>query len=459
MVQGAAPALAAELIYTPEMFGAKGDGVTNDSVAMARLAAAVSMNRGGRIEFGPKKTYLVGAQRPRPGAAYAYDPVTLLEFTGCQRPLIIRGNGAKIRCAPGLRYGVFDATTGRAVKHPMPYVGPGLASPYRFMIKVENCTGTVEIADLELDGSLPRLQIGGQYGDAGWQIPAIGLALINNRGPETVRGVHSHHHALDGFYVDGVDAAPVPGVTRRLQDLRSEYNGRQGCSIVGGRGYAFERCDFSRTGRSAIVSNPSAGLDIEAEAGKRIRDLTFSDCSFTDNVGCGMVADTGDSERASFTRCKFVGTTQWSAWPSKPFFSFANCTFVGAVARAFGDTNPARATRFADCTFTDDPALAPGRKVYGGTNASGPLLDLSDARNVYFGRCTFLARHNGVLPWSTGAIYENCRMEQVKKTHGFPRGTYRGRNTIVGLVDLYGSTNTGEVLMNGKRYLRSWNPS
>ena len=441
------------------MFGAKGDGVTNDSAAMARLATAVNLNRGGVVEFS-RKTYIVGSQLARPGAAegYSYDPMPLLEFARCVRPLIIRGNGARLRCAPGLRFGVFDAATGRALNKPMPYVGPGVATPYRHMIKVADCTGPVEIIDFELDGNLPALKIGGAYGDTGWQIAAIGLALFNNRGPETVRSVYTHHHAQDGIYIDGIDAAVAPVQARRVQDLRSEYNGRQGCSIVGGRDYVFERCRFDLTGRSAIVSKPGAGVDIEAEGGKRIRNLAFHNCSFTENAGSGMVADSGDSEVATFTRCTFVGTSEWSAWPSKPYFSFRDCTFVGALARAFGDANPARATKFTGCTFTDDPTMAPRGEVFGGTNADRPLADLGDARNIYFGRCAFVARHKSVLPWSTGAIYENCRMEQVKKTHGFPRGTFRGRNVIVGLVDLYGSKNVGEVLMNGKTYRNGWNP-
>jgi hypothetical protein len=453
-------AAAAEMVFTPEMFGAKGDGVTNDSVAMAKLAAAVNLNRGGTVEFS-RKTYIVGAQRPRPFGTehFSFEPEPLLEFNRCKRPLVVRGNGARLRCASGLRFGIFDAATGRAVNHPMPYTGPGVASPYGYMIKADSCTGPVEISDIELDGNLPGLQIGGPYGDTGWQIAAIGLALLNNRGPETVRAVHSHHHAQDGFYIDGLDAADAPVQPRKVLNLRSEYNGRQACSIVGGRGYAFEHCTFARTGRSAIVSKPGAGVDIEAEGGKRIRDLSFSDCNFTDNAGPGMVADSGDTEKVSFTRCSFVGTSEWSAWPSKPYFTFRTCTFVGAVARAFGDPAPLRATRFTDCVFNDDPALAPRGQVYGGANGDRPLLDLGDAKNIYFGRCTFLARHSGVLPWSTGAIYENCRMEQVKKTHGFPRGVYRGRNTITGLVDLYGARNEGEVVMNGKTYRMGWTAS
>ena len=447
----ARPARAAASAFTPEMFGAKGDGVTNDSKAMAALAAAVNANGGGIVEF-RRKTYLVGGQSPAPDpkAFYLFEPLPLLEFKGCGSPLVIRGNGVRLKCADGLRYGVFTRE-GEPLKHPMPYIGPGLATPYRVMVAVEKCTGRVEISDLELDGNLDRLVIGGQYGDTGWQIPAIGLALTDNSGDEIVRNVHTHHHALDGFIINGANAEAGARPLRRIIDLLAENNGRQGCSIVGGHGYRFERCRFNRTGRGQLMSNPGAGLDIEAEGTKKNRDLSFTDCEFSDNAGCGMVADTGDSEGASFVQCTFVGTTNWAAWPCKPHFSFRACTFVGPLVRAFGDDNPARAAQFLDCTLTDDPALSPTGQVYGGVNSDRPLADLSDARNMLFRRCSFLAQHGAVLPWSYGAIYADCRMEQKSAKMSFPRGTYLGRTIINGNANLADSRILGEVIINGTR--------
>jgi len=438
-----------ERMFTPEMFGARGDGRTNDSAAMARLSEAVSANGGGTVVF-RRATYLVGAQSasgPRE-RNYAFEPARLLEFTGCRRPLVIRGSGARIRCADGLRYGVFDER-GNPMRRPMPYLGPGIATPYRYMIRIADCTGPIEIADLELDGNVGGLRIGGQYGDTGWQIPATGLALVNNRGAELVRNVHTHHHGQDGLLIDGVEQPAA----RRLADVRAEHNGRQGCSLVGGRGYAFERCRFSHTGRAGLASAPGAGVDIEAEGGKRNRDHSFTDCAFVDNVGSGLVADSGPSEGATFRGCTFVGTTNWSAWPNKPRFQFHDCRFVGALVRAYGDADPARAAQFHGCTFSDDRRLSPNGRVYPGENPDAPIADLSDARNVLFDRCRFLAT-TGALPWSVGAIYADCVMEQSSNKPSYPRGRFVGRNTINGRVDLYSSTIVGDLFVNGRRIAR-----
>jgi hypothetical protein len=440
---------------TPEMFGARGDGATNDSAAFAALAAAITRRGGGTIQL-RRTVYIVGAQRPDPlgRSGYGYAPAGLLNFTALPGPLTIAGNGAVLRCQSGLRYGTFDLATGAPTRHAMPYLKTGeRATPYQYMILVQHCAGPVSISDLELDGNLPKLAIGGGYGDTGYQIAACGIFLSNNRGDEILRRIHSHHHPQDGMMIDGDDdPALAARVIRRAEDVRCEYNGRQGCSVVGGRNWTFSRCQFNHTGRAGLQSAPGAGLDIEAEGGKKNRNLSFEDCEFSNNTGCGLVADSGDSEGARFTRCRFIGTTIWSVWPNKPYFSFRSCTFVGAIVRCFSDPDPRRATQFHDCLFTDNPKLSPSGKVYREGRSDGPLADLSDELNVLFDRCRFLAIAGAVLPWSTRAIYSNCTMRQTSATIGYPRGTFVGRNVIDGHVDLYGARIGGPLIVNGKPF-------
>jgi hypothetical protein len=235
----------------------------------------------------------------------------------------------------------------------------------------------------------------------------------------------------------------------RFENVVCEYNGRQGVSIVGGRGYDFAGCKFNHTGRSAVVSAPAAGVDIEAEGEKTNRDLTFTDCEFSNNAGCGLVADSGDSEGAVFTRCKFIGSTNWSAWPNKPGFVFRASTFVGTIVHPWADADPRRAARFDDCRFLDDPRLSPNGKVYLAGEKNHAVIDMADSTNVQFNRCSFLLTHDGLLPWSWRALYTDCVMRQAAKIESHPKGKYFGRNTIDGYVELYGTIVVGSLTQNG----------
>lgn len=451
VLSGETRATAEPSPLTPEAFGARGDGRTNDTAAFAALARFVNAQGGGEIAL-RRTSYLVGRQvrGQNPHTGYAFEPAPIMNFSGCRRPLVIRGNGARLRCASRLRYGTFDPSTGEPTRHSMPYVRSGeLATPYHAMIRAERCSGPIEISDIELDGGLHGLLIGGQYGDVGWQIPAFGIHLVNNRGAERLARVHAHHHALDGIVIDGDDDRVA---TSKLESVRCEYNGRQGCSIVGGRGYTFDDCTFSHTGKGGLSSPPGAGVDIEAEAGKRVRDLKFVRCRFSNNSGVGLLADSGPGEGATFEDCTFIGTTSWAVWPNKPRFRFFNCTFVGAIAHAYGDPDRSKACEFVHCTFLDNPRLSPTGEVYGGPNPSRPIADLPYNPNVLFDHCTFNLTDRAVLPWTTNVtIFSDCSMHQRAPAQSYPRGTFTGRNVITGNVMLYSARILGEVILNGRR--------
>ena len=428
--------------FTPEDFGAVGDGRTNDTAAFASMTDAVNASGGGTVILRPT-TYIVGGHLPGTTSIWAFPPAQVMIFDSCSKGLGIYGNGARLRCADGLRFGTFDPLTGLATQHPMPFYGATeRSSPYSGMLVVQNCTGKVYIEGLELDGNLSGLSIGGPYGDTGWQIPATGLWLTNNSGGETIRDIHSHHHAQDGIYLD---APAGRTMMTQLENVVSEYNGRQGCSVVGGSNHSFLNCRFNHTGRGGLVSAPGAGLDIEAES-SAIRNLSFSGCEFSNNAGAGMVADSGDSSGATFTNCLFVGTSTWSAWPNKPNFRFQSCRFVGSLCHAFFDTDPQRATQFSGCSFLDDPALSPTGKVYGFAIAD---LGAGDT-NVLFDGCSFNLKNGSLLPWTISTAYNNCTMTQAASGQAYPRGIYTGINRIDGNVDISSSKVIGQLTLNGQ---------
>lgn len=436
-------------VFRPEDFGARGDGKTNDSAAFAALSEAVRRHGGGTVIL-RNTVYVVGRQRRRSGvdADYFLAPDPILAFEDCATDVLVEGNGATLLAAPGLFYGAFDAKSGSPVRNKLPfYQRDTRAAPYLAMVHVSGCRDKVHIRNLTLDGNLERLNIGGQWGDKGWQVAGSGLVLHENRGDEVVENVTSRNHPLDGVMIDGVPFSA--GARRTLTNVVSDGNGRQGCSIVGGGGYVFNNCHFARTGAGKIASAPGAGVDIEPEGGKTVSRLRFEGCRFSDNAGPGMLVGGLGSSDVFFVDSAFIGTKGYSAWPAAPRYAFERCSFVGTVTNCFGDPQPANATRFTDCSFRDllDSGSA---SIYLGGGASGPIVDISTSRNVQFTRCLFDLRKNGRLPWSTAAIYTDCTMRQRTAEQAYPRGSWLGRSDVRGNVDVGGSKIRGTLLVNGK---------
>lgn len=442
----AIPASAKVRIFRPEEFGARGDGHTNDTEAFGKLSRYLNQIGEGTVIFGRGKTYVVGMQ-VRHAGRYLLTPLPILKFQRLAGPLQLLGNGAKLIAEPGLRFGVFNEHDLRPKATRKGHYDPkGIASPYDAMIDIESCLGSIEIRDLELDGGLPRLQIGGGWGDTGHQLPGSGLILRNNRGSEKISNLYSHHHPLDGLLLDGETGRLERS---RFSRVRCAYNGRQGVSLVGGRGYDFLNCDFSHTGRSAVQSAPGAGVDIEAE-GKTVRDVTFSRCRFADNTGPGLLADSGNTELVVCTDSQFIGVSSWSAWPRKPRMRFERCLFIGALSNAFASERDQLATKFINCTFTDDPGNSQWLQVY---LAGGSIVDLGGnlGTNVLFESCLFNLVGKGRLPWTVKAIFSNSVMRQVSSVTAYPRGRFIGTNIITGPVDLYSSTISGRLMVNGQQ--------
>ena len=434
-----------EPIVGPELFGAKGDGIGDDTSAFDALSARINAAGGGTIALAPGRTYRVGRQ---PGASSAdrQSPEPIIALRNLARPLIIQGNGACLKTSAGLYYGSFDRA-GKPARRPMPNLDRSLvASPYSAAISVSGCVAPITIFDVELDGNLPGLALGESWGGPGIQIPGTGLSLIDNGNEERIENVLIHHQPLDGAIISGL---PERSARSCIDHLLCRYNGRQGLSLVGGRGYDFVDCEFAHTGRTRLATAPGAGVDLEAEE-KVIRDVTFDRCKFLDNVGPGLVAESGDTADVRFNDCMFVGTSSWSAWPRKPSLVFERCSFAGAVVNAYASQIPGLATRFVGCSFTDDPRHSPDGKLFFGGGHAGPVVALGASDNVLFHDCRFILRRLGVLPWSWRAIYQNCEMLQVSKTPAMTKGKFIGRNVINGPVDLYGSMILGSVLLNGK---------
>lgn len=434
--------------FTPEMFGAAGDGRTNDTRAFAALSARVNARGGGTIVLRPV-TYIVGEQRPSPGGSLpSFAPFDIIHLTACSGPITIKGNGARLRGASGLRFGRFDPASGRALPDSIKLDLTNKAAPYMAMIFIEQCRGAIDISDIELDGNLEDLLVGGRSFRAGWEAGATGLRLYGNTADEHLSHIHSHHHGVDGLIL--TRTRDQTGTTS-VRNVTCEFNGRQGCSLTGGRDLTFEQCKFGRTGKAGLLAAPGDGLDIEAESSP-IRNATFSDCEFSDNGGFGVGAGKTDAADIRFLRCKLIGTQNWAAWPYAPKLEFDDCLFVGAIIHAYGDPDQARAAKFIRSTFTDDPSLSPTGKVFIGRGGLRSIAVVRDGPNVLFDRCRFNLIGDALLPQTRpDTIFQSCIMSQRSAVISHPVGRYTGTCTIIGNANLAGSAIDGTVTLNGRR--------
>ena len=429
--------LTQQATFNLKQFGALGDGVTNDTAACVAASAAITAAGGGRLII-PPGTYIVGEQifAGAAGKGYSYYGQPIFKFTNCTTPIVIEGGGAIFRIAPGLKFGSFDPTTGLVYNPTMPFYN----ADYRAdLSELFNFSGnaSVSIRNLELDGNLPNLTLGGQWGDQGTQISAYGIYAYGNAAMHA-ENIYTHHHALDGLLIGytglTVNSAPTP---HTLVNVRSEYNARQGLSWLGGIGITAINCDFSNQGKSVLESSPGAGVDIEIDGGSVGRHGLFLNCRFDNNAGCGMVSDGGGlAQHISFVGCRFGGYTYYSVWPNNPYFRFIDCLIIGDGTAWYGAVEGPDNVECTNCTFTMQAADSPAGVVYGG------YIDFS-TNFVRCNGCSFLADANTQLPWSEEVTYTNCYFNKTAGVTGtsYTKGSFLGGNNYIttGTNDFYGS--------------------
>lgn len=455
------------------------DLAATNNLGAARLTADVQA--AGRVKITARPaTYVLGGLDNQPftedeqEAIYnwlpAVDPVTgnsrkyLLDFDGMDT-VIFEGSGATFKNASGGKFGTFDPVTGEP-RSPatMPYAGAsatGAATPFFAMIRVQNCTGLVEIRNLTLDGNRAGTEIGSGYGDTGIQLEFTGLNIKENTATVLVENVDSINFGLDGCHINEGFTTTLTDPRQRVRVIgcATNNNGRNGISLVGGRGILFEGGESNGNG---AYSNPKSGIDIESEGGKKGRDIVIRGYDFIDNANHGFVADSGDSADALFENCRFANFTgagsAYVIWGNKPGITFKNCKAFGTLVSLYtGSTEgyPVDAVYFEDCEVSNDPVHSPtGTIVTNGVN--GQVLD-SGSAFVEFRRCKLVHNHAGSASNANvdSILYSDCTF--IAKAGGVQYfGRFRGRTAFVnegaGVVavtpgaQVSGTTNAGHAL-------------
>lgn len=388
------PNLSITTKYIKADFGAKGDGVTDDTEAFVKASLYVNaLNSASHriklvIDAG---TYVVGKQLDSTESWTVTDTISstsitftnpnrvkkginIFHITGAQNVTVTGINKPKIVMKSGLYFGGFDKNlTPKFISSLSPPSGYHSADVGN-LFQLQNCNCT-EVSNLELDGSEDELaQLGGVYGghsSDGYQLAYDGVFIGNSKNV-SIDNVYAHN-----FGRDGIDIGALPYYSHSpqdvfLRDVVSENNGRQGISWTAGDTLRALDCSFSYTGRCGNVtnSNPKAGIDIEPEGG-RCNHGYFKNCKSVDNSGLSLISDyTYEGWKVAqieFDNCLFWGTTAKTLWPKQMRkTSFKNCSIYGTMVHVSGSEQN-DIMLFENCYISD---MGPD-----GQNTSTPDVD------------------------------------------------------------------------------------
>lgn len=269
------PARAAGSEFTPEAFGARGDGAADDYAAFVRLAAAVSGTRGANVRFARGARYRIDRVQIRGGPRR--NDVAAIPWERCVG-LTLDLNGATLE-VKGDFHRSGDTNNGR-----QSFVNA--VEPFLF----RQCSDLV-VRNGILNGNADRMTRDATVVERGGRaiiIAGCTRVLLEN--------LHIHHFSTDGVSIrPGSDGRVSRDV--RLERVRLTNNARQGLTNGGGVQVMAIDCAFSENGFTGgpYRHAPSAGVDIEPNGELDLRsDFRALRCRFDNNRGAPVVCASPD---------------------------------------------------------------------------------------------------------------------------------------------------------------------
>lgn len=362
-------------------FCAAGNGVTNDDSAFDAASAFINA-RGGYCKLViPAGTYIVGKQSSSTSRyrttndVLHLDSVRLVEVTGQGLPrLKYQGGGV-------LKYGYFNSNgTPKMLNSELPVqeLIPPSAADLGCMIRI-HISSNIKVNGLILDGNLRpgQITIGGHdIGNFnGIQEDYSGIGIWHSDTLD-INNVRAERMGLDGFYIYNTreDGSNYNHKKVLIQNCTSDYNGRQGISIMGGENIAVYNSSFTNIGMGEIqFTGLQAGVDIEPEAPfHSVKNVNFKNCTFSDcrNVGIAITAGYGPVREIYFTNCTVDNiSATGNSWAINlgrhKKVKFTDCQFFGHIviennnATSYDEGYTFKRCLFSDCSYKIIPGNPP----------------------------------------------------------------------------------------------------
>ena len=351
-------------VFNVAQFGAKGDGVTNDTLAFLSCSKAFNLVGHGTYLIPPAE-YVVGMQLDKitpdcigydwykkysNGFWNGYKATLHTIYLLISGDTKIIGDGAKLKVADGLYVGMFnkDGTPSGARNSGYSAQGSGYTVHVRYgnseldLRPSSEGTPTVIINGIEVDGSDSTTIVGSGIGDTGMQAKCYGVCVRGNCNIE-MNNVHAHHYVTDGIYTGGGTSDQKTSLMRTFTNCRAEFNGRNNLLNTGGTNAVYINCKSNYQGQSAFYSLPHTGYDFEYETGN-VNETTFYNCEFVGNKGSAILIPEIWNRLyrpIKFINCIFEGSNEFTEVDNSVIAEgfnafFDGCSFYGSTLYKFG---------------------------------------------------------------------------------------------------------------------------
>lgn len=275
---------------TPEAFGAKGDGRTDDYAALKAFCAAISGTTGTNAALGNNKTYWIGRHST---AANGILSLCIRDAVG----LTFEGNGATI------------SFTGDLDRNAHATSGIGL--------QLQQCRQS-HFSNLVLTGNVHRTTNSSRANESFQSYGMNVMGCIDC----SFDNIDAHHFATDGMTINGYSSRGLMAGSRRIAvtNCNFHHNGRLAASVMTAEHVTFKNCRFMYagvTGGAYPGHAPQGGMDIEPDfaaahgsADINTNNIHFEDCQWQHNKGGEIYAllQPNISGVVTFTRCNVRST-------------------------------------------------------------------------------------------------------------------------------------------------------